>query len=155
VDNVLTWIRSKKEDSKEPTDEFKKIDQLMPAKRGQPSENRARDIESALDWMRNKRVLSPTTRVALLLTSWDRFPCLAAVQRIVPGSKDVDDALTWLRNGKADSEIPLAISRRSTSCCQTRENQRSFSLFHLSRSFHRNRIGLVQWKTERKISIEH
>ena len=48
--------RSKKDDSNDPTGEFKKVDQLLPKKRGQTPEDRARDVEAVLDWMRNKGV---------------------------------------------------------------------------------------------------
>jgi hypothetical protein len=57
IDNVLTWIRSKKVDSNDPTGgDFKKIDQLLSMKRGQEPEDRACDIEAALDWMCNTGV---------------------------------------------------------------------------------------------------
>ena len=57
---MLTWIRSKKVDSNDPTGgDFKKIDQLIPMKRGQEPEDRARDIEAALDWMRSNTGVSP------------------------------------------------------------------------------------------------
>jgi hypothetical protein len=54
VDDVRTWLRSKKADSLDPAGDFKKIDQLLPKKKGQKPEDRAKEIEGALDWMRNK-----------------------------------------------------------------------------------------------------
>ena len=41
LDNVLNWIRNGKDDSDDPTGEFKKIDQMIPQKRGQSPEDRA------------------------------------------------------------------------------------------------------------------
>ncbi len=54
--NFLTWRSNKKGDSFDPTWEFKKIDQLLPKKKGEKRKDRAKDIESALDWCRNKEV---------------------------------------------------------------------------------------------------
>ena len=56
VDDILDWIRSKKEPSKDPTGEFKKVNQLLPRKWFAKPEDRARDIEGVLDWLRNKDV---------------------------------------------------------------------------------------------------
>jgi hypothetical protein len=36
--------------------EFKKIDQVLPKKKGEKGKDRAKDIESALDWCTNKEV---------------------------------------------------------------------------------------------------
>ena len=56
VNDILEWIRNKKEDSMDATGEYKKVDEMLPEKPWQKPKDRARDIEAALDWMRNKGV---------------------------------------------------------------------------------------------------
>ena len=48
LDNALSWIRNGRPESDDPTGEFKKIDQLLPPKKNQPSEDRARDIHEKM-----------------------------------------------------------------------------------------------------------
>jgi hypothetical protein len=96
-DDVITWLRNGMSDSEDPTGEFKKIDQMLPKKKGESPQDRARDIESGLDWCRNKGVLACLQQ--------DRF-----YSRFSPQSedrqKDVDNAINWLRNDKSDSDDP-------------------------------------------------
>jgi hypothetical protein len=81
-----------------PDDEFAKIDQMLPKKKNQTPRDRARDIEGALDWIRN------TTPVESGDTDTPPFKKLPNV----PGTRrspedrqaDVDNILNWLRNGK-------------------------------------------------------
>ena len=56
VDNCLRWIRAGKPDDSELAKDFKKIDNLLPERKGQTPINRARDIESALDWSRTNGI---------------------------------------------------------------------------------------------------
>jgi hypothetical protein len=53
VGDVMTWLHSAVSDSEDPTGEFKKIDQMLPKKKGESPQDRDRDIESGLDWCRN------------------------------------------------------------------------------------------------------
>ena len=104
IDAILTWMRSKKDDSNDPTGAFKKIDQLLPKKRGQSPEDRARDIEAALDWMRNTGVEPIEDSSLPALSKVGSLP----ISRRSPEerSRDVDSVMTWMRNGKSDSDDP-------------------------------------------------
>jgi hypothetical protein len=55
---MLNWLRNKGKDdgTNDPTGEFRKVDSVLPKKRGQTPEDRAREVEGALDWMRNNGV---------------------------------------------------------------------------------------------------
>ena len=49
VDDIVTWLQNGKDDSDDPTGQFKKIDQMLPKpKRGQKAEDRAREIEGVV-----------------------------------------------------------------------------------------------------------
>jgi hypothetical protein len=54
LEDVMTWMRNGKNPDDDPTGEFKKLDQMLPMKKKQPKEQRGRDIEAALDWVRSK-----------------------------------------------------------------------------------------------------
>lgn len=57
--NALNWIRHKRDSMYDPTGEFKRLDSLLPRKRDQSLlDDRARELEGRLDWMRQK-CLSP------------------------------------------------------------------------------------------------
>ena len=53
IDSALTWLRTGKSPDLELDGEFKKIDQMLPRRKKQSPEDRAREIEGCLDWMRN------------------------------------------------------------------------------------------------------
>ena len=66
----MTWLRNDKDDSEGPTGQFKKIDQMLPKpKRGQKPEDRAREIEGILDWMRRNEVGPDETTLSSFLTA--------------------------------------------------------------------------------------
>eukprot|EP00980_Cylindrotheca_fusiformis_P013283 scaffold3375_cov153-Cylindrotheca_fusiformis.AAC.8 len=104
LDNALTWMRNGKPESDDPTGDFKRIDQLLPSKRGQNAEDRAREIEGALDWMRNKGV-SPVD---------DSVPGFSPLEESAPITRrspeeraaDLDGIMNWMRNGKRESDDP-------------------------------------------------
>jgi hypothetical protein len=53
------WIRNKrkkKEEKYDPNGDFRKLDSMLPKKRNQAPESRARQIEGVLDWMRNNEI---------------------------------------------------------------------------------------------------
>jgi hypothetical protein len=99
----MTWIRHKKDDSLDPTGEFKKIDQLLPKKKGQKSKDRAKEIESALNWSRNNN--TDTDEDAPAFNKLGPIPMSLCTPE--DRQNDVDDVVTWLRNGKEDSEDPM------------------------------------------------
>ena len=53
TNDVLSWIRQDKDSAFDPSGDFRKLDNLLPVKEGQRSKDRARDIESTLDWCRS------------------------------------------------------------------------------------------------------
>ena len=70
MEDILDWIRSKKDDSKDPTGVFKKVDQLLPEKPSwkiehmrlnsvrvsqRSPEERKKDVEDILDWIPSKK----------------------------------------------------------------------------------------------------
>ena len=70
VNDIVTWLRNDKDDSEGPTGQFKKIDQMIPKpKRGQKPEDRAREIEGILDWMRSNEVGPDETTLSSFLTA--------------------------------------------------------------------------------------
>eukprot|EP00934_Nitzschia_sp_Nitz4_P009075 Nitzschia sp. Nitz4//scaffold279_size24496//752//7097//NITZ4_008380-RA/size24496-exonerate_est2genome-gene-0.13-mRNA-1//-1//CDS//3329545391//9065//frame0 len=101
LNNALTWIRNGKRDKDDTNGDFKKVDQLLPTKRGQSPEDRARDIEGALDWMRNNGVSVDDDDALSKFKKMGGVP----MSRRTPEqrAKDLDDTLNWLRNkGKND-----------------------------------------------------
>jgi hypothetical protein len=53
VDDTLTWLPKGKAGFEDPTEDFKKIDHLLPNKRNQVPQDRACEIEGVLDWLCN------------------------------------------------------------------------------------------------------
>jgi hypothetical protein len=79
----------------DPTGEFTRVDQLLP-KKGQKPEDRAREIEGALDWMRNNGV-SPMDDE--LNPSFSQLPSVPVSNRSPEDrKKETDNVLNWLRN---------------------------------------------------------
>jgi hypothetical protein len=56
LQDALNWLRhqGQNDNAFDPTGEFRKLDKLLPKKRGQRPEERARELEGALDWIRSK-----------------------------------------------------------------------------------------------------
>jgi hypothetical protein len=99
---ALNWIRNGKHSSDDLTRNFKKIDQLLPAKLGQSPEDRARDLEGCLDWMRNNGV-APAALADI--ESFSKVGFLPASRRTPEQrAQDLDSALNWLRNKGADDD---------------------------------------------------
>eukprot|EP00529_Nitzschia_sp_RCC80_P034551 CAMPEP_0113455244 /NCGR_PEP_ID=MMETSP0014_2-20120614/8275_1 /TAXON_ID=2857 /ORGANISM="Nitzschia sp." /LENGTH=96 /DNA_ID=CAMNT_0000346667 /DNA_START=31 /DNA_END=318 /DNA_ORIENTATION=+ /assembly_acc=CAM_ASM_000159 len=81
-------------------EEFKKIDQMLPHKKGQSPLQRSKDIEGAMDWMRNRGV-SPAVDAD---TPFDSLPSIPISKRSPEErQQDVDHITEWLRNGKPPS----------------------------------------------------
>merc|ERR1712048_1416024 len=51
--DIMSWMRNLEDGSLDPTGDFRKIDSILPKKRGQSKRERALEIENALDWVRN------------------------------------------------------------------------------------------------------
>jgi hypothetical protein len=101
LDNALNWMHNgKKEGKYDPAAEFRKLDSLLPQKRGQTPADRARDIEGALDWMRNSG-LSPNDEDSLPSSVKAGF---VPISRRTPEqrAKDLEDTLGWVRNKEKD-----------------------------------------------------
>jgi hypothetical protein len=52
----MTWMRNGKDDLDDPAGDLKEIDQMLPNKKGQTPLERADDIDTAVNWIRNKGV---------------------------------------------------------------------------------------------------
>lgn len=103
IEKVMNWLRRKgKKDKKyDPTSDFRKIDMLLPKKKNQPLEDRARSIEGVLDYLRNNGVSLEADNVVEKLSTLDFIP--TSRQTPEQRSKNQQDALMWLRNkGKND-----------------------------------------------------
>jgi len=67
VDDITDWVRQGKPTEPDgPTGEFERIDQMLPPKKNQSFDDRAKDIEGVLNWMRTNNV-SPEIRLSLTL----------------------------------------------------------------------------------------
>jgi hypothetical protein len=71
-------------DSSDPTGEFKKIDRVLPKKKGEKGKDRTKDVESALYWRRNKKV-----KPSYVDEDSSAFNKIA---------REIEDALDWMRN---------------------------------------------------------
>ena len=104
LSDALNWLRHKGEDdsSYDPTGDFRKLDGLLPAKKGQTPEDRARELEGALDWMRSKGA-GPAD--ADTLPGFDKVPNMKMSKRTPEQrAKDLSDALNWIRKGKSKKD---------------------------------------------------
>eukprot|EP00536_Pseudo-nitzschia_multiseries_P019205 jgi/Psemu1/59493/gm1.59493_g len=102
--NILNWLGNKGEydDKYDPSGEFRKLDRLLPRKRGQSSEDRAQEIEGALDWMREKDVplLSNDRGPEHYVSSTIPFSQRTIEQR----SEDLQKVLHWLKHIGEDDD---------------------------------------------------
>jgi len=94
---LIGWLRSGGDEAEDPTGILSKINKLLPARSGQAEEERAKDMENALDWLRAKGVDIEGLPES---TSFDTVGFGPSVKSSGLGenSKDIDDALNWLRN---------------------------------------------------------
>jgi hypothetical protein len=103
LDAAIHWIRNGKKSFDDLTGNFKKVDQMIPEKINQSPEDRAREIENVLDWMRS-RDISPSRDDAS-----DMFQKIGTVpmSRRTPEQrqKDANDSLNWLRNKGANDDV--------------------------------------------------
>jgi hypothetical protein len=100
----LNWLRNKgaDDDALDPTGDFRKLDAALPRKRGQNDDDRARQIEAALDWLREKSVNPgldedmPSFKKASGIPMCKRTPD----ERI----RELKNALQWVRNGRKPTD---------------------------------------------------
>jgi hypothetical protein len=103
--DVLNWLRNKGIDdiTYDPSGEFRRLDGMLPKKRGQTAEGRARDIEGALDWLRRK---DASPKVDEQDVDIDTFSAIPVSRRsIEQRSNDLEKVMNWLRSKGEDDEI--------------------------------------------------
>ena len=82
-----------------PDSEFKKIDQMLPKKKNQASESRTKDIESVMDFLRNKNL--PPEDVRNPPNLMEKLPSVPVTRRTPEDRRtDEDSILNWLRQKK-------------------------------------------------------
>jgi hypothetical protein len=82
----------KKVDYFDPTGEFKTIDQIPRKKKDEKGKDRGKDIETALDWCRNKEV-KPSV-------GDEDSPAFNKIAR------EIEGALGWMRNDGFSPDVP-------------------------------------------------
>jgi hypothetical protein len=98
----------KKENKYDPTKEFCMLDSSLPKRRGQTPEDRARDIEGALDWLRSKAPGAADDDDSIPL--FDKIGSVSMSRRSPEQrAKDLDDALNWMRNKGKDDDAFIAL----------------------------------------------
>ena len=96
------------------------IDLILPKKKGQAAEDRARDIEGALDWLRSKEPgADEDTRLASMQ------PEFVSLSRRTPQerTKNLDEILSWCRSGGNKSKDPTGEFRKIDSLLQKTPGQ--------------------------------
>jgi hypothetical protein len=104
--DAMNWTRNKGKDDEafDPTTDFRKLDGMLPLKKGQSPSDRARAIEMALDWVRTS---GPSSVVGDVIEPTVITKSLSVVVRSPEErKKDLLSALNWLRNGKQQSDDP-------------------------------------------------
>jgi hypothetical protein len=78
------------------------LNNLLPKKRGQTPEDRAHDIEGALDWLRSK---APGAACDYSIPSFDKIGSVPISRRSPEQrAQDLEDALNWMRNKGDDDD---------------------------------------------------
>jgi hypothetical protein len=104
LQDALNWLKNKEKDESfgDPMGVFRKLDKLLPRKRGQTPEERAREIEGAIDWIRSKEenLADDETDPSFSKVSTGVVAKRSPEQR----AHDVSNALNWLRHkGKSNA----------------------------------------------------
>lgn len=102
LSDTMNWLRHKKSDKYDTANgDFKKIDQVLPRRKGEEVDDRARSIESVMDWCRNNKIDPEDPAVALAFKKVGQAP----FSRRTPEqrARDLADTMNWMRNkGKDD-----------------------------------------------------
>jgi hypothetical protein len=101
--------------------QFNKLDQMLPTKRSQSPEDRAKDIESALDWCRNHSVLPLDDGSLSGFKKIGSIP--VSIRSPEDRRKDVEDGLNWLRAGKPDDQDMSVEFKEINSLLPTKKSQ--------------------------------
>jgi hypothetical protein len=113
VSNVLNWKRAgKPADMDTPDGQYNMLDTLLPVERNQILEQRAREIESIINWCRNHAVRIPEDGSLPGFNAIKSFP----VSRRSPEDrkKDVEDILNWIRSRLAVARLPMGNNSNTT-----------------------------------------
>merc|ERR1712146_391164 len=104
TDDILTWIRQGKDVADDTTGDFEVIDNLLPKKPLQRPEERAREIEGALDWMRSNN-FNLSTDEPSNVPPMAQHPQLSLNPRSPEDRlRDLDRTLNWIRKGKPEKD---------------------------------------------------
>lgn len=112
LDSAMNWLRNKGKDDEtlDPSGDFRKLDTALPRKRGQNDESRAREIESALDWIRETRA-GPAMESDI--PAFKKAPSISACSRTPEQrSRDLQDVLNWVRGGRKPVNDPTGDFRK-------------------------------------------
>jgi hypothetical protein len=104
LDDALNWLRHKGEDDGkyDPTGEFCKLDGMLPVRRKQSKEERAREIRGALDWLRSMNVGCSGPE---LVPGFGKVPPMKMSKRSPEErTRDLRSAFNWIRKGKGKSK---------------------------------------------------
>merc|ERR1711971_169822 len=103
VNDVTDWIRKGRPSNLDsPTNEFKTVDQMLPIKKNQTADERAKDVEGVLNWMRTNNIPSvPTFDGKEMPLGLQKLPSIPVKRRSPEDrQKDVDDITDWIRKGR-------------------------------------------------------
>lgn len=122
LNDMLQWLRNGKDDLDDPYGNFRRIDQILPSKKGQSPLERVNEMDKALNWIRIKGTSPPFDEESFHgFPPFGSIPFLDTLQRLV--SK-------WLTTFSLGSEaasptisIHRASSKRSTSSCQPKPDK--------------------------------
>merc|ERR1711933_642255 len=105
LDNAITWIRKGKGKSKkyDPSGDFRKLDKLLPRTRGQTTEERAREIEGALDFLRSNNTSSDDDDIIDKYSDLGYIPVSSRTPE--QRHKGLQDILNWIRHVGEDDDI--------------------------------------------------
>lgn len=125
ADAALNWLRNKgvNDDGLDPTGDFRRLDGVLPKKRGQSIDDRAQAIEAALDWCRAKGVAPGSEEP---LPAIDRIGTVPIARRSPEErANQLKNVLNWLRNkGKKDEELdPTGEFRKMDASIPTKRGQ--------------------------------
>lgn len=104
---VVQWMRKGKgkgrerEDKYDPSGEYRKLDSMLPKskKKGATPDDRAHEIEGALDWLRSRQDISAPEDPMQPAIDLRKFgPAPICVTRPEDRRQELHDVLTWIRN---------------------------------------------------------
>jgi len=121
VDAVMKWMRSGRSDSLDPTGEFTRIDQMLPKKEGQKPENRARKIQSTVDWMRSMAVTVDNSEGTAPFRGLPSIP--SSISTPEERENDVNDIMNWLHNPSGEKLDPTGEFSRLDQILPKRKGQ--------------------------------